>query len=31
MNATLEGIRRRITKGEAQINALGDRMVKITA
>ena len=31
MNTTLEGIHSRITKGEAQINDLGDRMVEITA
>ena len=31
MNTTLEGIHSRITKGEAQINDLGDRMVEIIA
>ena len=31
MNNTLEGINRRITKAEKQINDLEDRMVEITA
>ena len=31
MNNTLEGIHSRITKAEAQINDLEDRMVEITA
>ena len=31
MNNTLEGINRRITKAEKQINDLEDRMVEMTA
>ena len=31
MNNTLEGINRRITKAEKQINDLEDRMVELTA